>query len=41
LPYMVWWHDTEYFTRSTWLKGWYLNTNYGVDLWSTMYYEQP
>jgi ABC-type transport system substrate-binding protein len=41
LIYMVWWHDTEYFTRSTWLKGWYLNTNYGVDLWSTMYYEQP
>jgi ABC-type oligopeptide transport system substrate-binding subunit len=41
LPYMVWWHDTEYFTRSTWLQGWYLNTNYGVDLWSTMYYEQP
>jgi ABC-type transport system substrate-binding protein len=41
LPYMVWWHDTEYFTRSTWLKGWYLNTNYGVDLWSTMYYEEP
>jgi ABC-type oligopeptide transport system substrate-binding subunit len=41
LPYMVWWHDTEYFTRSTWLQGWYLNTNYGVDLWSAMYYEQP
>jgi ABC-type transport system substrate-binding protein len=41
LIYMVWWHDTEYFTRSTWLKGWFLNTNYGVDLWSTMYYEEP
>jgi ABC-type transport system substrate-binding protein len=41
LPYMVWWHDTEYFTRSDWLKGWYLNTNYGVDLWSAMYYEEP
>lgn len=41
LPYMVWWHDTEYFTRSTWLQGWYLNTNYGVDLWSAMYYEEP
>jgi ABC-type transport system substrate-binding protein len=41
LPYMVWWHDTEYFTRSEWLKGWYLNTNYGVDLWSAMYYEEP
>jgi len=41
LPYMVWWHDTEYFTRSTWLKGWYLNTVHGVDLWSAMYYEQP
>ncbi len=41
LMYMVWWHDTEYFTRSTWLQGWYLNTNYGVDLWSTCYYEEP
>lgn len=41
LMYMVWWHDTEYFTRSQWLKGWYLNTNYGVDLWSTMYYVEP
>ncbi len=41
LPYMVWWHDTEYFTRSTWLKGWYLNTNYGVDLYSAMYFEEP
>jgi ABC-type transport system substrate-binding protein len=41
LMYMVWWHDTEYFTRSTWLQGWYLNVNYGVDIWSTMYYEQP
>ena len=41
LTYMVWWHDTEYFTRSSWLKNWYLNTNYGVDLWSAMYYEQP
>ena len=41
LMYMVWWHDTEYFARSTWLKGWYLNTAYGVDIWSAMYYEQP
>jgi len=41
LMYMVWWHDTEYFTRSSWLQGWYLNTNYGVDLWSAMYYEEP
>jgi len=39
LMYMVWWHDTEYYTRSDWLKGWYLNPNYGVDLWSAMYYE--
>ncbi|MDH5482064.1 MAG: ABC transporter substrate-binding protein [Candidatus Bathyarchaeota archaeon] len=39
--YMVWWHDTEYFTRSSWLKGWYVNPVYGVDLWSAMYYEQP
>jgi len=39
LPYMVWWHDTEYFTRSTWLKGWYVNPAYGVDIWSTMYYD--
>jgi ABC-type transport system substrate-binding protein len=41
LPYMVWWHDTEYYTRSTWLKGWYVNTNYGVDLYSAMYFEEP
>jgi len=41
LMYMVWWHDTEYYTRSSWLQGWYLNTNYAVDLWSTMYYEEP
>ena len=41
IQYMVWWHDTDFFTRSTWLKGWYLNVVYDVDLWSTMYYEQP
>jgi len=41
LIYMVWWHDTEYFTRSSWLQGWWINTNHGVDLWSSMYYEQP
>lgn len=41
LPYMVWWHDTEYYTRSKWLQGWYLNTNYGVDLYSAMYFEEP
>jgi peptide/nickel transport system substrate-binding protein len=41
LPYMIWWHDTDYFTRSSWLKGWYLNPVYDVDLWSNMYYEQP
>jgi ABC-type transport system substrate-binding protein len=41
LMYMVWWHDTEYFVRSSWLQGWYVNPVYGVDLWSTMYYEQP
>jgi len=40
LTYMVWWHPTMQFARSTWLKGWYINKNYGVDLWSTMYYEQ-
>lgn len=41
LIYMVWWHDTEYYIRSSWLQGWYVNSVYGVDLWSTMYYEQP
>jgi len=41
LMYMVWWHDTEYYTRSSWLKGWYVNTVHGVDLWSAMYYEEP
>ena len=41
LTYMVWWHPTLQFARSTWLKGWWVNTAYGVDLWSTMYYETP
>jgi ABC-type oligopeptide transport system substrate-binding subunit len=41
LLFMVWWHDAEYYTRSSWLKGWYLNPVYGVDLWSNNYYEQP
>jgi ABC-type transport system substrate-binding protein len=41
LMYMVWWHDREYYIRSSWLQGWYVNPVYGVDLWSTMYYEQP
>jgi len=42
LMYMVWWHDTEYFTRSSWLQGWYHNANFGnIDLWSAMYYEEP
>jgi hypothetical protein len=39
--YMVWWYPTLQFSRSSWLKGWYVNTVYGVDLWSNMYYEQP
>jgi hypothetical protein len=41
LTYMVWWHPTLQFARSTWLKGWYVNINYGGDLWSSMYYEAP
>jgi len=41
LTYMVWWYPTLQFARSTWLKGWYVNTVYGVDLWSNMYYERP
>jgi ABC-type transport system substrate-binding protein len=41
LVYMMWWYPTLQFTRSEWLKGWYVNTVYGVDLWSNMYYEQP
>jgi ABC-type transport system substrate-binding protein len=41
LTYMVWWYPTLQFARSTWLKGWYVNSVYGVDLWSTMYYEAP
>jgi len=39
--YMVWWHDSEYYIRSAWLQGWYVNPVYGVDIWSTMYYESP
>jgi len=42
LMYMVWWHDTEYFVRSSWLQGWYHNANFGsIDLWPAMYFEQP
>ena len=42
LMYMVWWHDTEYFTRSEWLQGWYHNANFGsIDLWPAMYFEEP
>ncbi len=41
LTYMVWWHPTLQFARSEWLQGWSVNTNYGVDLWSSMYYEAP
>jgi ABC-type oligopeptide transport system substrate-binding subunit len=41
LLYMVWWHDTEQPTRSSWLQGWYMNPVYGVDLWSNMWYEEP
>jgi ABC-type transport system substrate-binding protein len=41
IPYMLWWHPTLQLTRSEWLQGWYVNTNYGVDLWSNMYYEEP
>jgi len=50
LTYMMWWHPTLQFARSEWLKGplvtaehptgWWVNTAYGVDLWSTMYYEE-
>ena len=39
--YMLWWYPTLQFSRSSWLKGWYVNVNYGVDIWSNMYYEQP
>ena len=39
--YMLWWHPQTYFVRSEWLQGWWVNINYGVDLWSTMYYEKP
>jgi len=41
VQYMIWWYDTEYFVRSSWLQGWYVNTVYGVDLWSNMWYQQP
>ncbi len=41
LTYMVWWHPTLQFARSEWLQGWYVNTNHGVDLWSSTYYEAP
>jgi len=39
--YLWLWHPALYFVRSAWLKGWYVNTVHGVDIWSAMYYETP
>jgi hypothetical protein len=35
------WYPLAYYVRSSWLKGWYINNAYGVDIWSSMYYESP
>jgi len=41
VPYVWFWYPLNYYVRSAWLKGWYINTAYGVDIWSSMYYEKP
>jgi ABC-type transport system substrate-binding protein len=40
-PYMWMWYPLAYYVRSSWLKGWYINNSFGVDVWSSMYYEKP
>ncbi len=39
--YMVFWHPLEYYVRSSWLKGLYINPALGYDIWATAYYETP
>jgi len=41
VPYMWMWYPLNTFVRSSWLKGWYMNDAFGVDVWSSMYYEKP
>jgi len=41
IPYVWMWYPLNYYVRSAWLKGWYINPSYGVDVWSSMYYEKP
>jgi len=36
---MPWWQGVNFFTCSSWLKGWYMNTALNVEVISTMYYE--
>ena len=39
--YLLLWHDIDFFTYSSWLKNWYLNTAIDVPLFPAMYYEAP
>jgi ABC-type transport system substrate-binding protein len=41
IPYVWFWYPLNYYVRSSWLQGWYVNPSYGVDVWSSMYYQQP
>ncbi len=37
--YMNFWYPLDYYVRSTWLKGLYINPALGTDIWTTAYYE--
>jgi ABC-type transport system substrate-binding protein len=41
IPYLWFWYPLNYYVRSSWLKGWYVNPSFGVDVWTSMYYERP
>jgi ABC-type oligopeptide transport system substrate-binding subunit len=41
IPYVWLWYPLNYYVRSSWLKGWYVNPSFGVDVWSSMYFEKP
>ena len=41
IPYVWLWYPLLYYVRSSWLKGWYVNPSFGVDVWSSMYFEKP
>lgn len=38
--YLLLWHRMDYFCRSTYLKGWYLNPALGLDYFAPMWFEE-